>query len=262
MEIKPQIFLSKVMHKRFFPKENAFNYSVYYLVLPLAEIYNKKISQLKINKFSLISFYEKDHGKKDGSDIYKWLVGLLQQEGVSLQKPDVMLVCLPRIIGYAFNPVSFYFCFDDNKKLKAVVSEVNNTFGETHNYICAKKDGSEITSIDVMEAEKVFHVSPFLRREGKYQFRFDYREDKLGVWIDYFDAEGNRELITSLIGNFQPLTKTNLIKAFWTHPLVTFKTIFLIHYQAVKLMFKKVKYINKPVQKDIKVTTSSNLTKS
>ncbi len=260
--MKPQIFLSKVMHKRFFPKENAFNYGVYYLALPLKDLSDRKIKELKINKFGLISFYEKDHGKKDSSDIYQWLLETLKQKNIGLQKPDVMLVCLPRIIGYAFNPVSFYFCFNEDKKLKAVVSEVNNTFGETHNYICAKKDGEEITSEDVIEAEKVFHVSPFLKREGKYQFRFDYKEDKIGIWIDYFDAEGNRELITSLIGKFQELNKNNLTKAFWAYPLVTFKTIFLIHYQAFKLIFKKIRYINKPVQKDVKVTTSSNLTKS
>lgn len=260
MALSAKIFNAKVMHKRFFPKENAFNYNVYYLVLPLADI--KSLNELKLNRFGLISFYEKDHGKKDGSSILSWLNSILLERNINIANMQAMLVTLPRVLGYAFNPVSFYLCFDSNNKLKAVVSEVNNTFGETHNYICAKKDNEEINPIDILEAEKVFHVSPFLKREGKYQFRFDYREDKLGIWIDYFDAEGKKELITSLIGNFSELTKSNLKKAFWKHPLVTFKTITLIHYQAFKLIFKKVKYIVKPVQKGVKVTTSTNLTKS
>lgn len=260
MVLKAKIFNAKVMHKRMFPKENAFNYNVYYLALPLSDL--KNLQQIKLNKPGLISFYEKDHGKKDGSDILFWLNETLSQKGVIINNMQALLVCLPRILGYVFNPVSFYLCFDESYKLKAAVSEVNNTFGETHNYICAKANNEDITPADILEAEKVFHVSPFLKREGKYQFRFDYREDKLGIWIDYFDAEGKKELVTSLIGNFSELTKSSLNKAFWQYPLITLKTIALIHYQAVRLIFKRVKYIVKPKQKEIKITVSTNLTKT
>ena len=262
MEIAPQIFFSKVMHKRMFPKVNSFDYSVYYLALPLHTICQKTILGLKFNKFGLISFYEEDHGKKDGSDIKTWVLEALKEKGIEIKNPEIMLICMPRILGYVFNPISFYFCFDDNKKLIAVVNEVNNTFGESHSYICAKDDRSEITPIDILEAEKIFHVSPFLKREGKYQFRFDYRKDKLGVWIDYFDAENKKELITSLIGGFEPLNKNSLNRAFLKHPLVTIKAIVLIHFQAIKLILKKVKYIVKPQQLSQKITLSSKLTKS
>jgi DUF1365 family protein len=157
-----------------------------------------------------------------------------------------------------FNPVSFYLCFDEAQngvqKLKYVIYEVNNTFGETHTYITYNKDGGEIDGEQYLEAEKVFHVSPFLEREGHYKFRLDLRDNKLGIWIDFYDASGNKKFITSLIGKFTELNKANLNKAFWQHPLVTLKTIFLIHYQAIKLILKGIKYIPKPVQKVDRIT--------
>lgn len=256
MEIinKPKIFTAKVMHKRLFPKENGFVYNVYYLSLPLAELDNIS-DKLNHNKFGAISFYDKDHGKKDGSSLKKWVEKIFTAHNINSDGLDVTLIALPRILGYVFNPVSFYLCFDKDKKLKIVVCEVNNTFGETHTYIC-HNNGGEISSEQYLQAEKVFHVSPFLEREGYYKFRFDVREEKLGIWIDFYDKEGNKKLITSLIGNFIDLNKSNLSKVFWKHPLVTLKTIFLIHYQAIKLVIKGIKYVPKPKQLAKKVTTT------
>lgn len=259
MELKPAIFLSKVMHKRLFPKENGFSYNVYYLALPLDDIEKNNIPGLPINKPGILSFYEKDHGYRDGSSLKKWATELLEQHNIKADNLDILLISMPRVMGYAFNPISLYFCFDKDKNIKAVISEVNNTFGETHSYICQNPEGF-ITPDLWMEAEKTFHVSPFLKREGHYHFRFDYRTEKLGFWVDYFDAEGKKELITSLIGNFISLNRNNLLKTFIKHPLVTFKTIFLIHYQAVRLFIKGIKYITKPMQSEIRV--SQNITKS
>ncbi|MEM9468941.1 MAG: DUF1365 family protein, partial [Pseudomonadota bacterium] len=111
---------------------------------------------------------------------------------------------------------------------------------------------------DWLEAQKVFHVSPFLHRVGGYKFRFDYRpqapKNRFSVWIDYYNEEEKKQLVTSLIGKFEPMTKRALAKAFWGYPLVTFKAITLIHWQAIKLIFKKIKYVPKPVQFENKIT--------
>lgn len=255
MEVKPQLFLSKVMHKRFFPKENAFNYNMYYLALPLSQINNLDI---KLNKGGLLSFHEKDHGFKDGRSIEEWVKNILKENSLKING-EIILITLPRVLGYVFNPVSFYFCFDENQQLKAVISEVNNTFGETHIYICVKENNENINHDEWLEAEKIFHVSPFLERAGKYKFRFNYKADKLGIWIDFFDENGNKKLITSLLGEFQEMNSKSLSKAFWGYPLITFKTIILIHWQALKLAFKKVKYIVKPEQLDKKISLSTDL---
>ena len=246
-----KIFTAKTMHKRLAPKVNKFVYSVYYLAFPLS-----KIDELKL-LWPLISFKSKDHGLRDGSDLKDWIYDILKKQEVS-GIDEVVLVSMPRVLGYAFNPVSFWLCLDKGGELRAVLSEVNNTFGETHSYLCAHNDGSVISADDTFAGEKLFHVSPFLEREGSYQFRFDYSADRLGIWIDYYNEQGEKVLLTNLIGGMSELTRPNLLKHFFKYPMVTLKVIVLIHYQALKLVSKGIKYITKPKQKE---SRSSKITK-
>lgn len=259
----PQIFTAKTMHKRFSPRENQFVYSVYYLALPLSKI--KKIPSsfvFGVNRFALFSLYEKDYGARDSSDLQVWAQNLFAQHGVCIPDGEIVLFTMPRILGYAFNPVSFWMCFDGNKNLRAVIAEVSNTFGETHSYLCANKDGGLIDPEVFMTADKLFHVSPFLERKGHYAFRFKVEADKVGIWIDYYLEEGKKQLATSLIGGLTPFNEATLWKAFVAIPFVTLKTIFLIHWQALVLATKKIIYIDKPAQLDVRSSrTKDNLTK-
>lgn len=252
MVTDPQLFSASVMHKRFFPRENAFRYKVYYLVLPLpaASIPGR-----------LASFDCKDVGKRDGSDPVHWYRSILSDYKLDDQTQHMLLVTMPRILGYVFNPVSFCLCLDAARDLCAVICEVHNTFGEQHSYICANADHAPITAGQWLEADKVFHVSPFLPRQGNYKFRFDLKGDRLGIWIDYHDGE-HQQLMTSLTGKLAPLTAQSLRQAFWQHPLVAMKTIVLIHWQALKLMMKGIGHISKPAQLSAKVTATCNLKKS
>jgi hypothetical protein len=255
-----KIYNAKIMHKRFFPKENSFNYSVYYLSFNLDKV-DELSNFLAYNKLGVLSFYDKDHGFKNGKNIKLWVIKILEENNIKTDNFDIELITFPRVLGYVFNPVSFYLCIDKTtKRIISVICEVNNTFGETHSYICYN-NGDEITSETILEADKIFHVSPFLERKGHYKFCFDYRAEKLGIWIDFYDAQGNKKLITSLIGGFTQLNKKNLRKAFWKHPLVTFKAIFLIHFQAIKIVAKGIKYISKPLQLKQKISVA-NITKS
>ena len=239
MDITPQIFTAKVMHKRLFPKENSFTYGVYYLALPLPapEISNK-----------IVQFDAKDLGYRDGRDPELYAKGILKEYGLEEKIHNIMLITMPKVLGYIFNPVSFYFCLDSEKHLRAVIAEVHNTFGEQHSYLCAHTNHTPIEAGDWLETTKLFHVSPFLERNGHYRFRFVLKKNKIGIWINYFDEEKNKQLYTSLTGNLTPLTKKSLRLAFWTHPLVTLKTILLIHWQALKLLKKKIVYQPKPKQ--------------
>jgi DUF1365 family protein len=250
MDITPQVFNAKVMHKRLFPKENAFVYGVYYLALPLpaAEV-----------KTLFLRFDPRDLGFRDGRDPGIFAKEILTAYGFEHKIHDMMLITMPRVLGYVFNPVSFYFCFDENKQLLAVIAEVHNTFGEQHTYFCAHPGCTPIQADEWFEAEKVFHVSPFLPRNGSYRFRFSLKENTLGIWIDYFDADNNKQLITSLIGTLTPLNASSLNQAFWAHPCVTLKTIALIHFQALKLFFKKITYFKKPEQDDQKLSATSKV---
>lgn len=249
---QPQILTAKVMHKRLYPKENAFQYGVYYYALPLPA---PKIPGL------LVKFHATDLGKRDGSDPTIWARKILTDYGLNKITKNIVLITMPRVMGYIFNPVSFYMCLDQNDALRAVLCEVHNTFGEQHSYVCAHSDHRPIEKEDWLEAEKVFHVSPFLERVGSYKFRFHFRPDKFAAWINYHDGQDGKQLLTSLIGDFTPLTKTTIRKAFWKHPMVSLKAMSLIHWQALRLVWRRIRYIPKPQQKDEKITASRNLTK-
>ncbi len=252
MVIAPQLYTAQVMHKRLLPKKNAFHYGVYYLALPLPA---PNIPGC------LINFHAKDLGQRDGSDPTPWVRGILTNYGLDKAVKHIMLITMPRVLGYVFNPVSFYFCLDNDRRLRAVLCEVHNTFGDQHSYLCANPDHAPIAPDQWLEADKVFHVSPFLRRDGIYKFRFDLEAETLGIWIDYYDAANKKQLVTSLAGRFSPLTSANLSKAFWRHPLVTLKAIALIHWQALRIIMKGIRYIPKPAPLSPKVTTTHNLNK-
>ena len=248
MTIAPSILTAKVMHRRLLPKINAFTYRVYYLCLPLAKINTPELNkQLAVNRFSLISFHSKDHNNKE-NDLQQWIDDVLRNNDIHHKIDNIALVAMPRILGYVFNPISFWLCFNEKQELKAVLCEVNNTFGEKHNYLCVPKLHDSIHSDEWLEAEKLFHVSPFLKIEGKYKFRFSIKHKDFKIWINYYDKDNNKQLATSLVGVLSPLNKNALRHVFVSHPLITFKTIFLIHWQAMKLVAKKIKFIPKPKQ--------------
>lgn len=247
MDIK--ILNAQVMHHRLKPKQNKFLYSVYYLSLPL-KFLDARIGNwlLGFNRPGLFSFYAKDHGE-NGVGLKDWVLGLLSEVRVENVDMDaIRLMTMPRILGYAFNPVSFWVVPDNTGNIVAVICEVNNTFGERHIYTCAQTDGTAIMPSDVLVADKIFHVSPFLQREGEYKFRFSHKENFFAAFIDYMDEKGEPMLLTSVSGKMQEANTKNLLGAFFRYPFMTLKVIALIHWQAVIILLKGIKYIPKPLQ--------------
>lgn len=254
---------AKVAHKRLFPVENGFAYDLFYLAFPADQAQRLADGfRFGVNKPGVMSWQDKDHGHRDGSAPEQWVRGILATEGLSgIVNGGIFLVTLPRVLGYVFNPVSFWLCHDSQNALRAVVCEVNNTFGETHTYLCARSDVGVITPDDVLTGHKMFHVSPFMQRDGEYRFRFALSDRKFGAWIDYYTEEG-KKLTTSLTGNLLPYTSANRRRMFWAYPLATLRVVALIHWQAVKLLWKKVRYVPKPVQWPQRVSTiRDNITK-
>ncbi|MFT4694465.1 MAG: DUF1365 family protein [Francisella sp.] len=229
----------------------------------------KNHKTFSINKFNIFSFYDKDHGKRDGSKSVNWATDLLTKNQLSYD--NIKLMTMPRILGYLFNPVSFWLCYH-NKKLIAVIAEVNNTFKETHSYIC-HKDGDEITDKCWFKAQKKLHVSPFYPRQGYYKFNFKipefpdsdqespYLNPKTKIIINYYDND-EIQLGTAITSINKPFSNKNLLKEFIRSPLLTFKVIFLIHYQAIKIVAKKIKYVPKPTQMESTVTVASYISLS
>ncbi|MCM2343998.1 MAG: DUF1365 domain-containing protein [Alphaproteobacteria bacterium] len=245
------------MHARLFPRKNAFRYGIYYVALPLS-----RLADLPLRTKGFVSFSARDHGACDGTDLQAWVRSILARYGLAAADGEIVLVCMPRVMGYVFNPVSFWLCYDHAGDLRAVLCEVHNTFGERHTYVCARDDRGVLIGDDVVRGEKVFHVSPFLQREGEYSFRFEIDSARFAVWIDYFDGAGQRQLLTALAGQVAPLTAAGLRGLSWRYPLVTMRAVFLIHWQALKLVAKGIKYVPRPLQRQEKTTGTGNLTKN
>ena len=254
----PLILDATIMHSRLAPKKNEFRYKAFYLCLPLASIKDNTLAHLMaVDRAGPVSFYRNDHGDRKGGDLGQWLKGLLEQHGLGDRAGKVFILCMPRILGYVFNPVSFWFCLDGDDNLGAVLCEVNNTFGETHSYICAMDGKKPIGHTDWFEAKKEFHVSPFLERSGKYRFKFKVEEKNIAVRIDHYDEKGDLALRTSISGNLSPLNQAALKWALIKHPLLTFRVSFLIHWQAMKLFIRGVKVIAKPKQLQARLTRAN-----
>ncbi|MDC0534305.1 DUF1365 domain-containing protein [Francisellaceae bacterium] len=251
------ILKTKVYHKRHFPKVNAFSYTTYYLQLPLNIIDKVKSTfKLGLNKPGLMGFYNKDHGYKNNDNLNEWLEDQYKAVDKQVGKNNI-LITMPRILGYVFNPVSFWLSMENNNNLKSVLCEVNNTYGETHNYICCEENGAAINSNKYYELEKRFHVSPFLERAGSYRFKFDITEKHVRITIKLYDENNQLKLTTSMSGKQQQLTTLRALIYYLTIPLMTVKVVALIYWQAIKLKIMGLPFINKPQQLSPKVTSNA-----
>lgn len=242
MITEPAISFDVAMHARHAPVGNRFSYRLFMLRLPLSRLSSLSVPLLGVNRFNLLAFHERDHGARDGSPLLPWIRDLLGRHGLgAVADGEVVLHTLPRLLGYVFNPVSFWYCYDREGGLRAVLAEVNNTFGGRHNYLVAHPEGRVIDSADVLHARKVFHVSPFMQVRGEYRFRFACRAAWHGVALDYFDGDA-KMLTTRLSGQLRPLTARNLLRAWLRCPMLTVGVIARIHWQALRLLCKGVPF--------------------
>ena len=240
----PILIDGDIMHHRLFPKQNSFNYKSSYIAFPVSKSNELKKTVFSLNKFNLFSLYKSDYGDGNTEDLTRWLNTILQENNIN-NIDNIVLVTHPRLLGYAFNPVSFWLCFDKDDNLIAVLNEVKNTCGQKHHYLCFKDNLLPITSNDCLEAKKEFYVSPFMQIEGYYKFRFDIQANQLNFFINYF-VDDKLKLCTSLKCKTKKFSNVNLILSSFKNPFFTFKTTILIYYQAAKLYLKSIKYYPYP----------------
>tara|TARA_B100001939_G_scaffold300458_1_gene276434 strand:+ start:668 stop:1426 length:759 start_codon:yes stop_codon:yes gene_type:complete len=236
------IYNGTVIHKRFKPKIHFFKYKVFSLLIDLSELNNldKKVGFFSYNKFNLISFFDKDHGDRDGSSVINWVKKNLKENDVNCENIRIKLLCYPRILGYVFNPLSIFYVYDKNDKLISLLYEVKNTFGEQHTYIFKIKENNLLQH----NCEKKFHVSPFIEMNCSYFFRTLKPADKISIIIDQYQLN-EKILYASQDGKRTDFTTSELIKSYLKHPLMTFKVIAAIHFEAFKLWTKGIKFIQK-----------------
>jgi uncharacterized protein len=249
------LFSGCVMHHRVRPTTHRFSYRVFFIRFSLDRMESLQGPLFSLNGPNLFSLRVADYGPRDGSDLRPWIRAVLTREGLPCADGEIWLQTFPRVLGYAFNPVSFWLCHDRAGALRAVLAEVNNTFGEHHHYLLSHRDGRPITAGDELTARKVFHVSPFFDVRGTYRFRFRVDPNDSLFRIDYEDASG-KLLYTTISGRAEPFSTRGLALAFARRPLMTLGVIARIHYQALRLWAKRLEFFRKPLPPARELTRS------
>jgi len=241
------IYSGFVTHERFKPKKHFFRYNTFSLLVDLNEIENieKKIKFFSYNKLNILSFHNIDHGSRDGSSLTDWVKKVLKKSKINLKLGKIQLLCYPRFFGYVFNPLSIFYCYDKNLKLKAILYEVKNTFNEQHTYVFRCTSSSNLI---LHKCDKKFYVSPFIEMKTFYNFRLLTPGKKLNILIRQNDSEGLL-LIARQVGKRLDLTSKNLFFQFLKHPLMSIKVILAIHFEAFRLWSKGIKHVKKTIKK-------------
>jgi DUF1365 family protein len=252
-----KICFGQVRHARLKPAINKFTYSVFTLRIPMRERarHPKGISQLGLGdcKLSWLTFYDKDHGRGE-NDSLAWALDLVKSEGITDIDGEIWLQTFPRVLGYVFNPVSFWFFENRTGGLRAILAEVNNTFGERHCYLLSDPQGQNLQWGQCFLSNKVFHVSPFCEVKGEYQFRFfsKLESGQHVARIEYHDQ--GPLLITSISGVEQSIDLKSIIWSAIRYPAMSIGVIARIHWQALRLWLKGVQFHSKPTPPSTEVS--------
>ena len=248
------IYKGFVTHRRFKPLRHYFSYKTFSILFDLTELedLHKKIGIFSFNRFNIFSFYNKDHGSRDGNDLTKWVKTNLKKYNLNFNVSKIKLLCFPRIFGYVFNPLSIFYCYEENE-LKAILYEVKNTFNEQHTYVFPVNNRSKIIT---QQCDKKFYVSPFIEMNTFYNFRLTEPDENIRILIKQTDKKG-KVLVACQVGIKQIMSFKHLLINFFTHPMMTFKIMISIHYEALRL-WKKGAIFQK---RQIKVKNNTSLEK-
>ena len=240
------IYIGNVIHKRFKPKVHFFKYKVFSILIDISEInlLHKNLKIFSYNRFNIISFYDVDHGPRDGTSVKEWVIKNLKDNQIDTKDIKIKLLCYPRIFGFVFNPLSVFFIYNKKSELISILYEVKNTFDEQHTYIFKNRENENLIK---HTCKKKFHVSPFIEMNCTYFFKILKPGDKISVIIDQYDEEG-KLLYASQDGSRIELNNKNLFLSYLKHPLMTFKIIAAIHFEAFKLWIKGIKFIKKKLK--------------
>lgn len=236
-----RIVSGRVMHRRRLPREHRFVYPVFYLLLDMDRLEATRSWLFGVNRRRPLAFHFRDHG--DGRDPRLWVGELLSESGLDDCDGGLWLQTFPRVFGYLFNPVSFWFCGRRDGRIGAIIAEVNNTFGGRHCYVL--RPDAEAGGFRDVAADKRFYVSPFFPVSGGYRFHISTDFEHPRVAIDYYDR-GELQLNTAVWGRARPWSVAGLLGALLRQPLLTLGVTARIHWQALRLWLKGVPLTKRP----------------
>jgi hypothetical protein len=241
------LYFGDVMHARLKPMGHRFNYRVMSLLIDLDRLdaADRQSRLFGVNRRALYSFNEADHGMRDGSPLRAYVQRCAAADGIDLTGGRVLLLCYPRLFGYTFNPLSAYFCYRADGGLALVIYEVRNTFGDIHAYVLPVQPG-EISAAGIRQRQdKLFYVSPFIEMAMRYHFRVSPPGHTVKLRILETDRDGPL-LAATFNGRRRALTTTALLRSLFALPLVTFKIVAAIHWEALRLWLKGARLLPRP----------------
>jgi len=233
------LYVGKVMHARLKPFPHRFSYRVMSLLVDLDRLddADRQSRLFGVNRAAVYSFHEADHGIRNGSSLRTYALGCAQAHGIDLTGGRMLLLCHPRLFGYAFNPLSVYFCHRAGGQLALIIYEVRNTYGEIHAYVLPVRP-DDASKAGIRQAQdKTFHVSPFITMAARYHFRISPPSNYFRLRILETDGDGPL-LAATFSASRRRLTSANLLGSLVRLPLVSFKIIAAIHWQALRLWLK------------------------
>jgi uncharacterized protein len=241
------IYRGVVMHARLKPVAHRFSYEVFSLLVDLGRLKDADAASaaFSVGRFNLLSFHERDHGPRDGSSLQDHVRRIVAAAGVEPPDGRVLLLCYPRMLGFAFNPLAVYFAYRADGDLAAIVYEVRNTFGQNHTYVCPVEDGQIGPAGVRQERRKLFYVSPFNGMEMRYRFRVLPPGERVALRILESDAEGPL-LAAAFHGGRSALTTASILRALARVPLLTLKVVGGIHWEALRLWAKGMRLTPRP----------------
>ncbi len=242
-----ELYFGKVMHARLRPVRHRFTYRVMSLLIDLDRLdeADRQSHLFGVNRAALFSFHEADHGERNGASLGDYARRLAAGRGIELSGGRIELLCYPRLLGYAFNPLSIYFCYQTSGELALLIYEVRNTFGEIHPYVLPVEGGDGCGDIVRQSQTKQFYVSPFIEMDTRYRFRLTPPGETVKVRILQTDASGP-VLAAGFCGSRRPLTSRLLLGALLTMPLLAFKVVLAIHWEALRLWIKGAPLVPRP----------------
>ncbi|MGH1480960.1 MAG: DUF1365 domain-containing protein [Geminicoccales bacterium] len=235
------LYAGQVMHHRLQPKRHRFTYRTFTMLFDIDRLQDldRRLRLFSFERFNLFSFRNIDHGPRDGQPLRPWVEAQLRQAGIERHPARIHLLAMPRFLGYVFNPLSLYYCYDEQERLFTIIYEVKNTFGGQHAYVLAVPDMQAINDDIRQQCDKNFYVSPFIEAGARYFFRMNTPEERLKVVIRE-EIKSGLLLIATLTGKRRALSDLELARQVWTHPFLTQKVIVSIHIQALKLWLKGI----------------------
>jgi uncharacterized protein len=247
------LYRGTVMHQRLRPRRHRLRYRVFSLLLDLdgLDALAVRLKLFSRNRFNLLGFHDKDYGDGSGEPLRAQVERHMAKAGLEPDGGPIRLLTMPRVLGYAFNPLSVYFCYRRSGALTAILYEVNNTFGQRHSYLMPVSGSGE--GAIVQQCPKRFYVSPFLDMNMTYTFRIVPPGKRVGVAINGRDAQGPI-IVASLFGERSTLSDSGLALAFAVYPLLTLKVIVGIHWEALLIWLKGIRLRDRPPPPDRTVT--------